>query len=120
MQCAKTIEARPWCIIGWPNRISSEALNSDREPAWPQVWSHIRPGRIFDATGQHERALNEYRQAVRTGDNTHGALDEANDYLQHAEHAIYMAAEPRPALGSAPALSTPTRRVWPNSKARCC
>jgi TonB family protein len=58
-----------------------EALNSDGSPAWTQVWSHIQLGRIFDATGQHDRALNEYRQAVQTGDNTNGALDEANQNL---------------------------------------
>ena len=38
-----------------------EALNSDRQPAWTQVWSHIQLGRIFEATGQHDRAPNEYR-----------------------------------------------------------
>jgi TonB family protein len=80
-----------------------EALNSDRQPAWTQVWSHIQLGRIFDVSGQHDRALNEYRQAVQTGDNTNGALYEANNYLQHAEHAVYLRVPPSPpALGGAP------------------
>ena len=36
-------------------------------------------GKIFDTTGQRERAVNEYRQAIQTGDPTQGALDEADD-----------------------------------------
>ncbi len=39
-------------------------------------------GKIFDVTGQRERAVNEYRQAVQTNDNTSGALDEARKFLQ--------------------------------------
>ena len=39
-------------------------------------------GKIFDLTGQRERASNEYRQALQTNDNTAGALDEARKYLQ--------------------------------------
>jgi len=31
---------------------------------------------------QRERAVNEYRQAVQTNDNTQGALDEARRYMQ--------------------------------------
>jgi hypothetical protein len=38
-------------------------------------------GKIFDITGQRERALGEYRQALQTNDNTQGALDEARHYL---------------------------------------
>lgn len=59
-----------------------EALNGDGEPKWTEVWSHIQLGKIFDATGQRERATNEYRQALQTNDNTQGALDEARKYLQ--------------------------------------
>ncbi len=58
-----------------------EALNGDGEPRWTEVWSHISLGKIFDVTGQRERATNEYRQAVQTNDNTQGALDEARKYL---------------------------------------
>src|ERR1700693_2887716 len=50
------------------------ALNGDQQQAWTVVWSHIQLARIFDATGQQERALNEYRQAARTGANTHRTL----------------------------------------------
>jgi aminopeptidase N len=58
-----------------------EALNGDGEPRWTEVWSHISLGKIFDVTGQRERAVGEYRQAVQTNDNTQGALDEARRYL---------------------------------------
>ncbi|PYX39073.1 MAG: peptidase M1 [Acidobacteria bacterium] len=59
-----------------------ESLNGDGEPRWTEVWSHIQLGKIFDITGQRERATNEYRQAIQTNDNTQGALDEARKYLQ--------------------------------------
>ena len=59
-----------------------ESLNGDGEPRWTEVWSHIQLGKIFDITGQRERATNEYRQALQTNDNTQGALDEARRYLQ--------------------------------------
>jgi aminopeptidase N len=59
-----------------------EALNGDLDPAWTEVWSHINMGKIFDATGQRDRAVNSYQQAVRTRDNTQGAIDQANEYLK--------------------------------------
>ena len=59
-----------------------EALNGDQEPSWTVVWSHINLGKIFDITQQRERARNEYQQALRTKDNTQGALEEAAKYLQ--------------------------------------
>ena len=59
-----------------------DALNGDGEPKWTEVWCHIQLGKIFDVTGQRERAVNEYQQALQTQDNTQGALDEARKYLQ--------------------------------------
>jgi tetratricopeptide (TPR) repeat protein len=59
-----------------------EALRGDDEPRWTEVWSHIQIGKIFDVTGQRDRAVNEYRLAVQTNDNTQGALNEARLYLQ--------------------------------------
>ncbi len=59
-----------------------DSLNGDGEPRWTEVWSHIQLGKIFDVTGQRERATNEYRQALQTNDNTQGAMDEARKYLQ--------------------------------------
>jgi aminopeptidase N len=57
-----------------------EALSGDLEPKWTEVWARIHIGMIFDVTGQRERALNEYKQALRTKDNTQGALEEAAKY----------------------------------------
>jgi tetratricopeptide (TPR) repeat protein len=58
------------------------SLNGDGEPRWTEVWSHLQLGKIFDVTGQRERAVNEYRQAIQTNDNTQGALDEARRCMQ--------------------------------------
>jgi hypothetical protein len=60
------------------------SINGDGEPRWTEVWSRIQLGKIFDITGQRERAVNEYRQALQTNDNTFGALEEARKYLQKA------------------------------------
>ena len=59
-----------------------DALRGDGEPRWTEVWSHIALGKIFDITGQRDRAVNEYRLAVQTNDNTQGAVNEARLYLQ--------------------------------------
>ncbi len=59
-----------------------ESLNGDGEPRWTEVWSHLQLGKIFDETGQRERAVNEYRQAIQTNDNTQGAIEECRRYMQ--------------------------------------
>src|SRR5690242_7760441 len=58
-----------------------ESLNY-RQPPWIEAWSRVNLGKIYDIAGQRERALNEYRQAIRTKDNTRGALDEASKYIE--------------------------------------
>jgi tetratricopeptide (TPR) repeat protein len=58
-----------------------DALRGDDDPKWTEVWSHIQLGKIFDVTGQRDRAVNEYRQAVQTNDNTQGAVNTARAYL---------------------------------------
>jgi hypothetical protein len=60
------------------------SIDGDGDPRWTEVWSRIQLGKIFDVTGQRERAINEYRQATQTNDNTFGALEEARKYLQKA------------------------------------
>jgi tetratricopeptide (TPR) repeat protein len=60
------------------------SINGDGDPRWTEVWSHIQLGKIFDVTGQRERAINEYRQAIQTNDDTFAALAEARRYLQKA------------------------------------
>ena len=61
-----------------------EALNGDLDPKWTEVWAHINLGKIFDVTGQRERAVNEYTLAMRTKDDTQGAQAEAAKYLKSA------------------------------------
>jgi tetratricopeptide (TPR) repeat protein len=60
------------------------SINGDGDPHWTEVWSHLQLGKIFDITGQRERAVNEYQKALQTNDNTFGALEEARKYLQKA------------------------------------
>jgi hypothetical protein len=59
-----------------------DALRGDGEPHWTEVWSHIQIGKIYDLTGQRDRAVNEYRLAVQTNDNSQGAVNEAQQWLQ--------------------------------------
>ena len=59
-----------------------EALNGDLDPKWTEVWAHVNLGKIFDMTGQRERAVNEYTLAMRTKDNTQHAQEEAAKYLK--------------------------------------
>lgn len=59
-----------------------DALRGDGQPTWITVWSHINLGKIFDITGQRERAVNEYRLAIQTNDNTQGAINEARMLMQ--------------------------------------
>jgi aminopeptidase N len=59
-----------------------DSLRGDGDPRWVEVWSHIELGRIFDCTGQRDRAVNEYRLAVQTNDNTQGAVNEARALMQ--------------------------------------
>jgi len=61
-----------------------DALRGDGKPEWTQVWSDVELGKIFDATGQRERAATLYREALQTGDDTGGALELARGYLAWA------------------------------------
>ncbi len=60
-----------------------DVLRGDGDPKWTEVWAHVELGRIFDVTGQRERAVNEYRLAVQTNDNTQGAVNEARNLMVH-------------------------------------
>jgi hypothetical protein len=59
-----------------------EVLNGDLEPKWTVVWAHINLGKIFDVSGQRDRAVNEYQQAQRTKDDTQNAQEEAAKHLK--------------------------------------
>jgi aminopeptidase N len=56
------------------------AINGDLDPKWTEVWSDIYLGKIFDITGMRDRAVNQYKMALRTHDNTAGAQEEAAKY----------------------------------------
>ncbi len=56
--------------------------DGDQVPEWTIVWAHINLGKIFDVTGQRDRAVNEYQLAIRTRDNTQNAQDEARKFLE--------------------------------------
>ncbi|MGH9491473.1 MAG: tetratricopeptide repeat protein, partial [Terriglobales bacterium] len=58
------------------------ALNGDLKPAWIAVWCHLQLGKIFDMTGQRNRAVNEYQLAIATQDDTQNAQVLARQYLQ--------------------------------------
>lgn len=60
-----------------------EALTGDLTPKWTEVWSDIHLGWIYDISDQRERALNEYRQALRTKDDSYSAQGEAQKYIDH-------------------------------------
>ncbi|MFN8007719.1 MAG: M1 family aminopeptidase, partial [Terriglobia bacterium] len=59
-----------------------EALNGNLEPKWIEVWCHINLGKIYDVLGQRERALGEYQKAADTNDNSQGAQEIAQKYIQ--------------------------------------
>ncbi len=59
------------------------ALNGDGVPKWTEAWSDLQLGRIFDASGQRDRAINEYREAMETHDDTSGAVTLAGHSLKH-------------------------------------
>jgi tetratricopeptide (TPR) repeat protein len=54
----------------------------DTTHKWIEVWSHIYIGKIFDLSGQRERAVNEYSKAQELNDDTGGALKEIERLLK--------------------------------------
>lgn len=77
------------------------ALNGDLDPKWLEVWSHIYIGKIYDLLGQRARAVNEYSLAEHTRDDTAGAQEQAQLYLQ----------TPYGGAGGAPAPGTATTQT---------
>ena len=61
-----------------------DALRGDNDPKWIEAWSDLQLGKIFDASGQRDRAVNQYQEVLQTGDNTGGALDLARAYIHNA------------------------------------
>jgi hypothetical protein len=58
------------------------AIGGDLDPKWVEVWSHIYMGKIYDILGQRDRAVNEYSLAQHLRDDTAGAQEEAQMYIQ--------------------------------------
>lgn len=59
----------------------TEALNSDLEPSWLEVWSYIRKGNAWDAEDNRDRAVAEYNKAKETGNTYNGAQQAVDKYL---------------------------------------
>jgi aminopeptidase N len=61
-----------------------DALEGEMETTqkWIEVWSHIYIGKIFDLSGQRDRAVNEYSKAQELNDDTGGALKEIERWLK--------------------------------------
>jgi tetratricopeptide (TPR) repeat protein len=87
------------------------AIGGDLDPKWVEVWGHIYLGKIYDILGQRERAVNEYTLAQHLRDDTAGAQEEANLYIQKAYNpgdagtATASAVAPAPAATSQPAAA---------------
>lgn len=58
-----------------------ESLNGNLQPKWVEVWSHLGLAKVFEIAGQQDRAVNEYRLAAATGDDTRGAQEVASAHL---------------------------------------
>jgi tetratricopeptide (TPR) repeat protein len=58
-----------------------EAQRGDLDPLWTEAWAHIYAGMTYDLLNERDRAVNEYKLALRTNDNNRGALRLAAKYL---------------------------------------
>src|SRR5258707_2032346 len=66
-----------------------ETLSGDLNPKWTEVGSPISLGDIVATTSQQDRAVNEYRLARRTGDDTFGAQEEVAKRLKESDRVAY-------------------------------
>ncbi|HEY6331089.1 MAG TPA: M1 family aminopeptidase [Blastocatellia bacterium] len=62
----------------------SETLNGDLRPSWLEVWSYIYRGNAYDANGQRDRAVTEYKKAQESGNDYNGAQKAVARYLAAA------------------------------------
>jgi len=65
----------------------SAALNGNLQPKWIESRSHAGLGRVFELTGQHECAVNEFWQAAQTDDNVAHAQDVVDALAQSGKPA---------------------------------
>ncbi len=57
------------------------ALNGTLKPSWIEVWAHIKRGNAYDAQGNREKAVFEYKQAVQSGIDYDNAQAAAKKFL---------------------------------------
>ena len=62
----------------------SNTLSGDLRPSWLEVWSYIYRGNAYDANGQRDRAVTEYKKAQETGNDYNGAQKAVEKYLAAA------------------------------------
>jgi TonB family protein len=97
-----------------------ESLNGNLQPRWVEVWAHLGLAKTFELSGQHDRAVNEYRLAARTHDNTKGAQEVVTGYLEQENIASHNTDELQttfPAafrLGLTPLGPEPTHKTEPD------
>jgi hypothetical protein len=73
-----TIDPENWLLKSTPDlAVRVAVLRGQQDVAQGDLL-----GKIFDITGQRERAVNEYRLAIQTNDNTQGAINEARSLMQ--------------------------------------
>jgi tetratricopeptide (TPR) repeat protein len=58
-----------------------QALNGNLRPDWTEVWSYIYRGNAWDALGNRERAVAEYKRATDNGNNYDNAQAVAQEYM---------------------------------------
>lgn len=57
------------------------ALDGSLKPSWVEAWARIKRGNAYDAKGNRERAVSEYKKAIDTGISYDNAPAVAKQYL---------------------------------------
>ncbi|MCS7080638.1 MAG: M1 family aminopeptidase [Chloracidobacterium sp.] len=58
-----------------------EALDGDLRPRWVEAWAALKKGNAYDALGQRDRAVAEYKKVIELGDDA-AASQQAQRYLE--------------------------------------
>jgi aminopeptidase N len=57
------------------------SLIGNLRPSWIEAWAHIKRGNAYDAKGERERAMSEYKKAVASGIDYDNAQAVAKKYM---------------------------------------
>jgi aminopeptidase N len=57
------------------------AIHGNLNPSWVEAWAHIKRGNAYDAKGDRNRAVAEYKLALQSGINYDNAQATAKKYL---------------------------------------